>query len=183
MNFATILTATHTAIGDDVTHASHASIERTARAAFPVLVKAGATIASLLRAEREGERVASAVVAARRTLIAGLRVILADSGIDTTSNKAVRAALVDSVWADERITRIESVKDISAAELTTYNRISQRISRLARDIVDAPKAAPNKAAVRVPSAITSVVVAQKAAGMTKAQVRAQLLAALDRAFA
>jgi 3-polyprenyl-4-hydroxybenzoate decarboxylase len=177
MNFANILTATHAAIVDGADR-DHAACN-----AFPVLVKAGATIASLLRAEREGERVASAVVAARRTLIAGLRVILADNGIDTKSNKAVAEALRDNVWKDEGIKRIESVKDASDEDKTTYNRIAKRLGRLARDIVDAPKEAPNKAAVRVPSAITSVVVAQKAAGMTKAQVRAQLLAALDRAFA
>jgi hypothetical protein len=140
MNFASILSATHASISADNSH------DDAARAAFPVLIKAGATLAELLREERAGQRVATAVSAAHRTLVAGMRALLKQDGVDVLDPKAVRDAIRAAVWLDEG--HAEPVA--KADDETTYMRVAKRISRLATAIVDAQRIAPEKTKVRVP---------------------------------
>jgi hypothetical protein len=150
LDFTSILSVAHTAIaqGNDV--------DTAARAAFPVIVKSGCTIAELLREERAGARVATAVSAAYRSLVAGMRAIVTADGVDVTDAQAVRHAIRDDVWADEGYAErmVQSkAEPLLGDALKTYQRVSQRISRLARDIVDAPVIATEKTAPRVPKAL------------------------------
>jgi hypothetical protein len=186
LDFTTILSVTHSAVvkGADRDHA--------AAVAFPVILKAGATLADLLREERAGEKVKLGVVAAYRALIGGMRAICLHDGVDITDAQAVRHAIRDDVWTDEgHAVRLEHRKAKPATktepaivaltddEKREYDRIAKRISRLARDIVDAPKVMPEKAKVRVPADAAAAIKALKEAGVTKAQ----MMEAIKRAFA
>ena len=149
LDFTSILSVAHTAI------VKGADIDSAARAAFPVIVKSGCTIAELLREERAGQRVATAVSAAYRSLVAGMRAIVESDGVDTTDAQAVRHAIRDDVWVDEghavRLV-VSKAEPLSDSDKREYDRVSKRISRLARDIVAAPKIATEKTAPRVPKA-------------------------------
>ena len=154
LDFTSILSVAHTAIaqGNDV--------DTAARAAFPVIVKSGCTIAELLREERAGQRVATAVSAAYRSLVAGMRAIVESDGVDTTDAQAVRHAIRDDVWVDEghavRLV-VSKAEPLSDSDKREYDRVSKRISRLARDIVAAPKLAPQKTTVRVPKDVQAAI--------------------------
>lgn len=190
-DFSSVLAVTLAAVGNG------ADRDTAARAAYPVIYKAGVTLPELLREERAGEKVKLGVSAAYRTLVAGMRSLLEHGGTDIADAQAVRHAIRDEVWADEgHAVRLEhrkakpatetaaAVVALTPAELKVYQNVSARISRLARDIVDAPKVVmPEKAKARVSSDTMALVVGKRDAGKTKAQVKAELLAALDRAFA
>jgi hypothetical protein len=154
LNFNNILSSTHAAV------AAGADIDSAARAAFPVIVKSGCTIAELLREERAGQRVATAVSAAYRSLVAGMRAIVESDGVDTTDAQAVRHAIRDDVWTDEghavRLV-VSKAEPLSEADKREYDRVSKRISRLARDIVAAPKIATEKTTVRVPKDVQAAI--------------------------
>jgi hypothetical protein len=186
LDFTSILSVTHSAIvkGADRDHA--------AAVAFPVIIKSGATLADLLREERAGERVKLGVAAAYRALVGGMRAIVVHDGVDVTDAQAVRHAIRDEVWADEgHAVRLENRKAqpatekapavvaLTPAELKVYQNVSARISRLARDIVDAPKLAPQKVAVPVKRATKAAIKALAEAGITKAE----LLAAIADVYA
>jgi uncharacterized membrane protein YdfJ with MMPL/SSD domain len=125
-----------------------------------VIVKSGCTIAELLREERAGARVATAVSAAYRSLVAGMRAIVESDGVDVTDAQAVRHAIRDDVWTDEghAVRMVQSkTEPLSEADKREYDRVSKRISRLARDIVAAPKIAPQKTTVRVPKDVQAAI--------------------------
>ncbi len=150
MNFAHILNATHTAI------VKGADVDAAARAAFPVIANVKVNIETLLADDRASALTGQALAAANVTIAAGLRAILAADGVDVNNGKAVRDALRPEVWADEGQTMPEagSAKPDEGTEArATYDRIAQRVSRLAVRVVAAPKAAPQKVAVRVPKAV------------------------------
>jgi hypothetical protein len=154
LDFNNILSSTHAAISAGKTQ------DDAARAAFPVVIKSGATIAELLREERAGQRVATAVSAAYRTLVAGMRVIVAHDGVDVTDAQAVRHAIRDEVWTDEghAVRMVQSkAEPLSDSDKREYDRVSKRISRLARDIVAAPVIAAEKTSVRVPKALQAAI--------------------------
>lgn len=152
MNYANILTSTHAAI------ATGADTDKAARAGFRVIAQAKATVESLLAADRESMVTQRAVDAAGVTIAAGLRVLLASEGVDTASTKPVRDALRERVWKDEGATMPEagSAKpEDGSAERKVYDRVAQRLSRLAKAIVGAEHVAPERVAVKVPRAAQS----------------------------
>jgi len=149
LDFTSILSVTHASIvkGND--------IDTAARASFPVVIKSCATLADLLREERAGEQVKRGIAAAYRALVAGMRAIVVHDGVDVTDAQAVRHAIRDEVWTDEghaeRMVQSKA-EPLDADSLREYQRVSKRISRLAKDIVDAPVIAAEKVAPRVPKA-------------------------------
>ncbi|HKV95874.1 MAG TPA: hypothetical protein VJR90_00065 [Gammaproteobacteria bacterium] len=172
-----------------------------ARAAFPLLTKASSTVAELLALDRQAQDTRAALDAGDVTIAAGLRSILASNDVDVTNTRAVSKALAADVWLDSALEPVaialekkhpgatikpETKPAAGTPALKYYDKLTQRINRLSKAVVGVPKAprvAASTAKVRVSGAITAAVVAQKNAGQTKAEIKAQLLAALDRAFA
>lgn len=152
MNFASILSATHSVI------VTGASVETAARHAFPVITQGKATVESLLADDRASAATGQALAAANVTIAAGLRVLLKSEGVDITSTKPVRDALRERVWKDEGHTMPEagSAKpEDGSKERKVYDRVAQRLSRLAKAIVSAEHIAPERAPVKVPRALQS----------------------------
>jgi|SRR6478736_4387679 len=185
-DFSSVLAVTLAAVnkGADRDHA--------AAVAFPVIVRAGSTLAVLLAKDREHTALKLGVSAAYRALVGGMRAIVVHDGVDVTDAQAVRHAIRDAVWADEgHAVRLENRKAkpatekapavvaLTPAELKVYQNVSARISRLARDIVDAPKVAPQKVATPVKRTTKSAIKALAEAGVTKAE----LLAAIADVYA
>jgi hypothetical protein len=185
-DFSSVLAVTLAAVnkGADRDHA--------AAVAFPVIIKSGATLRVLLEKDREHTALKLGVSAAYRALVGGIRAICLHDGVDVTDAQAVRHAIREDVWLDEgHAVRLENRKAKPATktepaivaltpdELKIYQNVSARISRLARDVVDAPKVMPEKAKVRVPADAAAAIKALKDAGVTKAQ----MMEAIKRAFA
>jgi hypothetical protein len=150
MNFAHILSATHSTIvkgGDD----------NAAVLAGYAVVKAGKqTLASLLAQEREHGAVKRGVETAYRALVGSMRAVLVSNKLDVTSTSVVRDAIRFNVWLDEgfKVALVNSkAAPLAKAELDTYNRVAQRISRLARDIVGETKPTPEVVPVVIPRAL------------------------------
>jgi hypothetical protein len=186
LDFSSVLAVTLAAVGKG------ADRDTAARAAYPVIYKAGVTLPELLREERAGEKVKLGVSAAYRALVAGMRSLLEHGGTDITDAQAVRHAIRDDVWLDEgHAVRLEHRKAKPATktepaivaltddEKREYDRIAKRISRLARDVVDAPKVAPQKVATPVKRTTKAAIKALAEAGITKAE----LLAAIADVYA
>jgi hypothetical protein len=178
MNFNNILTATHAAVVAGNTTAD------AARAAFPLIVKAGSSIAALLRMDREGMLVTRAVTAGQRTIAGGLRAILAAEKVDVANRSAVRNALRVAVWADEGYSEpLEHTKaaPLVDAQLLDYQKVSARLSRLAKAIVgdDVGAAQTVKKTKRLPSALVATI---KAATKDADVSYADALAALKRVY-
>lgn len=152
INFTDILSATHTAIvnGKDT--------DTAARAGFRVITQAKATVESLLADDRASAATGQALAAANVTIAAGLRVLLKSEGVDVSSTKPVRDALRERVWKDEGHAMPEagSAKpEDGSKERKVYDRVAQRLSRLAKAIVGAERIAPQRVAVKVPRALQS----------------------------
>src|SRR6478736_5341986 len=94
-DFSSVLAVTLAAVnkGADRDHA--------AAAAFPVIIKAGATLRDLLAKDREHTALKLGVSAAYRALVGGMRAICVHDGVNVTDRQAVRHAIRDEVWADE----------------------------------------------------------------------------------
>lgn len=150
MNFASILTSTHSVIakgGDD-----NAAV----LAGYAVIKGSKATLASLLAQEREHAGVKRGVETAYRALVGSMRAVLISNALDVTSSAIVRDAIRFNVWLDEgyKVALVNSkAAPLAAAELDTYNRVSKRISRLAKDIVGETKPTPEIVPVVIPRAL------------------------------
>jgi hypothetical protein len=150
MNFASILSVTHSVIakgGDDNT---------AVLSAYSTLKQGKQTLASLLALEREHAGVKRGVETAYRSLVGSMRNVLQSNALDVTSTSAVRDAIRFNVWLDEgyKVALVNSkATPLAKAELDTYNRVSQRLSRLARDIVGETKPTPEVVPVVIPRAL------------------------------
>jgi len=154
MNFSRTLNVTHSTI------VKGGSDDDAARAAFTALKKSGATLASLLKQDREHTDVTRSVSAAYRSLVASMRAVLVGNALDVTSASVVRDAIRFNVWLDEGFKAPlvnGKAAPLNATELKKYNEVSQRISRLARDIVGETKPMPEVVKVVVPRALRATV--------------------------
>ena len=155
MNFAKLLTTTHTVIktgGDDTS---------AAKAGFAALKGSKITLASLLKQDREHTELERSVSAAYRALVASMRAVVIGCGVDATSYKVVCKAIAQSVWEDEGHktplvnSKTDGEPDLTAADIKVYNNVKKRIERLARGIVGetAPLSQVVKPATVIPRAL------------------------------
>lgn len=191
MDFASILSVSFSHVANDK------PVMDAARGAFDVAKKDRPTLVSLFRAMKDEEGARKATDAAGMAGAAMMRCILEADGVDLTDAKAMRAALWPHAAEAEGFVYVPGEKKAERSEAAAkmYQNAGARVSRAVRRILGtdpvsmkAAKAAglleaPSKAKVRVPSAVLGVVADRKAAGKNKAEIRAELLAALDRAFA
>lgn len=193
MDFSTILSASFSHIANDK------PVMDAARGAFDATKHDRSTLVELFVAMAKEEKTREALDAAGMTTAAKMAAILKANGVDMTDDTAMRAALWPHAAEAEGFVYVkgESKKDRSPAAAKMYQNAAARVSRavariLGKDPVSrkaakeagldaAPESNPVK--VRVPSAVLEVVTARKAAGKSKAEARAELLAALDRAYA
>jgi len=175
-DFNTIVSAALPAIAADATPAAIAS------SAYASIVSAAPNVAKLLATWRQGEMARSAVDASSTAVAKALRAILKSQKVDVDNAQAVRDTLRGPVWADAGYAEIMSKPAADAVkELAIYNKVSQRLSRIASAIVqgDAPAAQKVKAKVRVAKDLQAAINELKAEGFE----RKEILAAVARAFA
>jgi len=153
MNFASILSTTHSTIvkgGDN---------DAAVKAAYVALKGSKQTLATLLAQEREHGNVKRGVETAYRALVGSMRAILVSNALDVTSASVVRDAIRFNVWLDEGYkvalvnSKTDGVSDLSEAQITVYDRVAKRISRLAKDIVGETKPTPEVVPVVIPRAL------------------------------
>jgi hypothetical protein len=167
-NFNHIAVAAHTAIanGDDIAQAT--------KKALPTIKKAQTNVAELVRLWTEGEAVSDAVQASFAALASKLRDVLIAQEVDTTSTKDVRDALRAQVWLAAGYAEPVSKKD----DKTLYERIAQRLSRMAAAIVGKTNKNSAKEKVRVPKELQDAINAAVALGYERKVVTT----AVARAF-
>jgi hypothetical protein len=192
IDFAAILSATHTAV------IHNADTTAVAKACFTLHAKHGSTIEEILAMDRAAQGMRKACDGMDTGHAASLRTILQSEGVDVTKRSAVSAALAAEVWLDsakdndaQKLARTEpgaiikpdSKKGLSEAALTYYNKIAQRIGRLAKGVVgkdaDAPAAQRIKAKTPVARDLQKAINALVAEGYE----RKAMLTAVARAYA